>query len=260
MKNELMISAMPTESEFSMLQVISRNAANCGLYGGVGNEQKIFMVLLAARELGILPMQALNGGIWNIQGKIEISSRLMNAMIRRAGHSIKIVECNSEICILEGTRSDNGDSFKAQFTMQDARNAGLSGRSTWKSYAEDMLYSRAMSRLARRLFSDVIGTAYVEGEIRDAKSEKIEVEKIQLTVENSEDKQKLIAEFCSQHDQENPEFIEEYLTKYSQHWKRSIAQTIEDNRDEVFVVQFPKWVSQHKLKPIALEVLEQEDE
>jgi hypothetical protein len=30
-----------------------------------------------------------------------------------------------------------------------------------------MLYARAMSRLARRLFSDVIGTAYVEGEIRD---------------------------------------------------------------------------------------------
>jgi hypothetical protein len=35
-------------------------------------------------------------------------------------------------------------------------------------YPEDMLYNRALSRLARRLFADVIGTSYIEGEIREA--------------------------------------------------------------------------------------------
>lgn len=160
---------MPTPQEFQMLQVIAKNAQDSGLYAGVGQQSKIFMVLLAARELGVSPMLALNGGIWNISGKIEISARLMNGLIRRAGHSIKIIISNDEICTLLGVRGDNGDKFECSFSMADASKAGLSGGNVWKKYPADMLYNRCMSRLARRLFSDVIGNCYVEGEIREAK-------------------------------------------------------------------------------------------
>ncbi len=165
---------MPSAQEFQMLQVIAKNAQDSGLYSGVGQQSKIFMVLLAARELGVSPMLALNGGIWNIQGKIEISARLMNGLIRRAGHSIKIVISNDTICTLLGTRSD-GDSFETSFSMDDAIKAGLAGGNVWKKYPGDMLYNRCMSRLARRLFPDVIGNSYVEGEIRESK----EVEKLE---------------------------------------------------------------------------------
>lgn len=167
-------SMMPSQQEFQMLQVIAKNAQDSGLYSGVGQQAKIFMVLLAARELGVSPMLALNGGIWNIQGKIEISARLMNGLIRRAGHSIKIIVSNDTECRLLGTRSD-GDSFETSFDMNDAIKAGLAGGNVWKKYPADMLYNRCMSRLARRLFSDVIGNSYVEGEIREAK----EVEKLE---------------------------------------------------------------------------------
>jgi hypothetical protein len=158
---------LPNVHEFQMFQTIAKNAQASGLYKGVGEESKIFMILLAARELGVSPMLALNGGIWNIQGKIEISARLMNSLIRRAGHSLEIKECNNKVCILKGKRADNGDTAEASFTIEEAQLAGLSNRDVWKKYTQDMLYARAMSRLARRLFSDVIGTAYVEGEIRD---------------------------------------------------------------------------------------------
>lgn len=165
---------LPSQVEFQMFQTIARNAQLSGLYRGVGGEAQIFMILLAARELGISPMLALNGGIWNIQGKIEISARLMNGLIRRAGHSLTVVKSDNEICILKGKRSD-GDTFECSFSFEDAERAGLTGRDVWKKYTSDMLYNRCMSRLARRLFSDVIGTAYVEGEISDAK----EIEKLQ---------------------------------------------------------------------------------
>ena len=165
---------MPSAQEFQMLQVIAKNAQDSGLYAGVGQQAKIFMVLLAARELGVSPMLALNGGIWNISGKIEISARLMNGLIRRAGHSIKIIISNDTHCTLLGTRTD-GDGFECSFNMEDAIKAGLSGGNVWKKYPADMLYNRCMSRLARRLFSDVIGNSYVEGEIREAK----EVEKLE---------------------------------------------------------------------------------
>lgn len=172
---------MPSAAEFQMLQVIAKNAQDSGLYSGVGQQAKIFMVLLAARELGVSPMLALNGGIWNISGKIEISARLMNGLIRRAGHSIKIIVSNDTHCTLLGTRTD-GDSFECSFDMEDAIKAGLAGGNVWKKYPADMLYNRCMSRLARRLFSDVIGNSYVEGEIREAK----EVEKKERELEMAE--------------------------------------------------------------------------
>lgn len=171
---------LPAAQEFQMFQTIARSAKNSGLYGG--DENKIFMVMLAARELGIPPMLALNGGIWNIQGKIEISARLMNSMIRRGGHIMKITSTAKE-CVITGKRCDTGEEHTETFTIEMAAIAGLSSGNVWKKYPEDMLYNRCMSRLARRLFPDVIGTAYVEGEIKEAK----EVEKQELQQAQYED-------------------------------------------------------------------------
>lgn len=233
---------IPSESEFQLLQVVSRNAALSGLYGSVGSEQKIFMILLAARELGIPPMQALNGGIWNIQGNIEISSRLMNSMIRRAGHSLRILECNDKVCEIEGKRCDNGDSFSARFTIEDAAKAGLLSRgSCWKSYTEDMLYSRAMSRLARRLFPDVIGTAYVEGEIRESKLSPLpaEIKKI----ETEEEKELLLCAFLEKFPEIDLAKAKEFFYKYANHYGKSMEETLLDYQDEEkFKLDFAKWL------------------
>lgn len=54
-------ASVPTETEFQVIQMIAKNAAASGLYSGVGNEQKILMILLAARELGIGYMTVLRG-------------------------------------------------------------------------------------------------------------------------------------------------------------------------------------------------------
>jgi hypothetical protein len=161
-------SNFPSQIELQSVALIARTAHASGLYGGVGGEAKIMMILLAAKELGVGPCQALNGGIWSIQGKVEISARLMNGLIRRAGHSIKVVMSDDTCCTLLGTRSD-GDFFETSFTMDDAVKAGLANGNVWKKYPADMLYNRCMSRLARRLFSDVISECYVEGEISESK-------------------------------------------------------------------------------------------
>jgi len=218
----------PSEGEFQRLLIVSKNAAASGLYGGIGNEQKIFMILLAARELGIPPMTALNGGLWNIQGKIEISARMINAMLRKAGISISIKRMDAKGCILEGKRQDNGDSCIVQFLEEDAARAGVLGRKPWKENPEDMYFARAISKLGRRLAPDILGTAYVEGEIKDSKCEIIETKMFQEVDINTEETS--LTEYL-QGFSEDVEMRKEYLKKYANYWKKSITQTIEDYQD-----------------------------
>ncbi len=158
------MSMLPTMQDLQQIQLIARAACASGLYNEIGGEAKILMIMLAARELGVGMISALSGGIYIVKGKVSLSSRCMNGMIRKAGHSIRVIRSDSVICTILGTRKD-GDSFEASFSYEDAVKAGLNKGSSWQNYTEDMLYNRAMSRLARRLFADVISEAYIEGEI-----------------------------------------------------------------------------------------------
>jgi len=134
-------------------------------YAKMGPEG-IFAVVETAKSLGIDPRQALGGGLYYVKGKVEMSARMMNSLIRAQKHSItRDPKSNDEICILHGRRADNGDTWTESFSMEDAKRAGLTNNSVWKNFSRDMLFARALSRLARQLFPDVIGNVYVEGEI-----------------------------------------------------------------------------------------------
>lgn len=129
------------------------------------------MIMLAAREYGIGPAQALNGGLHIIEGKVELSARMMSALIRRAKHTLQIISSTNLECTIRGRRSDTNEMHTVTYTIEEAQNAGLiKDKGGWKKNPIDMLYARAVSRLARQLFSDVIGIGYIEGEISDSRA------------------------------------------------------------------------------------------
>lgn len=157
---------VPTDHEMTTFAVMAKTAVDSKMYKGVGEQAGVMMIMLAARELGIGPFLALNGGLNIINGKTEISARLMNAMIRRSGHSIKTIESTDSICTLRGVRADNGDAQETSYSLEEAKRAGLvKPGGGWTKNPKDMCFARALSRLARQLFADVIGTGYCEGEI-----------------------------------------------------------------------------------------------
>lgn len=140
----------------------------------------VFAVIETAKSLNVDPRQALGGGLYYVKGKVEMSARLMNALIRAKKHSITRDKRSDEtICILHGKRADNGDTWTESFSWEEAQRAGLTGNATWKNYTRDMLFARALSRLARQLFPDVIGNCYVEGELSYMPEEPEYVEPIQ---------------------------------------------------------------------------------
>lgn len=127
----------------------------------------IFAIIQKAHTVGISPLEAVGGAMYYVNGKVELSANSMNYLIRRAGHSItKDPKSDTKICILHGKRSDNGDTWTCSFSIEDAKKAGIY-KNVWEKYAEDMLFARALTRLARQLYPDVIKGCYVEGEVRD---------------------------------------------------------------------------------------------
>jgi hypothetical protein len=139
-------------------------------YAKMGSEG-IFAVVETAKSLGIDPRIALGGGLYYARGKVEMSARAMGALIRKHKHSItKDAKSTDKICILNGKRADNGDTWTASFSLEEAQKAGLTKNQTWQMYQQDMLYARALTRLARQLFPDVIGNVYITGEIDDENS------------------------------------------------------------------------------------------
>ena len=124
----------------------------------------VFAIIQTAKALGINPIQALQGGLYYFKGKIEMSARMMGALIRSRGHSFTISKIDNTTCTINGKRADTKDAMAASFSVDEAKKAGIY-KASWITYPQDMLYARTLSRLARRLFPDIIGNCYVEGEI-----------------------------------------------------------------------------------------------
>jgi hypothetical protein len=160
-----MTNLIPSGDEIRSIEIMAKNAAESKFFAKLNGFGGIFSIAMFARELGLPVMQCLFGGMTNIEGKIEIAPRMMNAMIRKAGHQIQIVKIDDNVCILKGVRCDTGEVYECTYSLGEATKAGLANKPNWKNYASDMLFARCLSRLARRLFADVIGSAYVEGEI-----------------------------------------------------------------------------------------------
>lgn len=155
-----------------------------------GHYQKLGMagicaVIQMARALNVDEIMALNGGLFPVDGKVEMDGRMMMMMIRQAGHSVtKDPSSTEDNIILKGRRADNGDTWSESFGTEDAKRAGLINKQIYQKYGKTMFVWRALSALARFLFADVIKGTYVRGEIDE------DLKLDQMTPEQYEDMSK----------------------------------------------------------------------
>lgn len=144
-------------------------------------QEGIFAIVSKAKSLGINPLEALNGGLYFVQGKVGMSSEMMACLIRGAGHSItKDPKSTNLQVILNGKRADNGDTWTITFSMEDAKRAGIA-KMMYDKYPAVMLYNRAMSMLARQLFPDVIkGAGYTHDELKEIAKSREESPRLEI--------------------------------------------------------------------------------
>lgn len=143
-------------------QVLSESRIVASAYRGRAAD--IVAAGLAGRAFGWDVMASMRN-FHVIEGSASMKPEAMLGLVRQAGHSV-VIENEAGIATAIGKRCDTGDEHTASFTLRDAEAAGLAGKKNWKQYEESMLTWRAVSKLCRNLFSDVVlGAGYVPEEM-----------------------------------------------------------------------------------------------
>ena len=137
----------------------------------------VLMVMDYGRALGVPMMQAVTQ-INIIKGKPAISPALMSAVVRRAGHKLRITQSgDGQAMAVTATliRHDDPDApFAVTWDLTRAKRAGLypgKGDSAWTKYPEQMLRARAISEVCRQGAEDALmGATYTPEELASSES------------------------------------------------------------------------------------------
>lgn len=123
----------------------------------VRNPQVAFAMMVKAHSFGLPEETAWDYFYENPYNKqIELKTTTKVALIAKAGGVIKTIENTNDKVTIECYRPTWGtETFS--FSYAEAQQAGLVNRNqTYNKYTRDMLWARAVSRAAARMFPDVI--------------------------------------------------------------------------------------------------------
>lgn len=132
---------------------------------------KILLVAETGSMLGIHPVAALQG-VNVIDGKPTLSPALMSALVRKAGHTLRVAtsgQIKDKTFTATATlirRDDPRNPFVVTWGFERAERAGLVGKGAWGKYPEAMFKARAISEVCREGAQDVfLGAAYTPEEL-----------------------------------------------------------------------------------------------
>lgn len=142
------------------------------------NPGNILLAIEIGAPLGFGAVQSING-INIIDGKPSMGADMVAALIRKAGHKLR-VHGDDQQAVAELVRADDPEyTFSVTWTLERAQAAGLLGKNNWKRYPAAMLKARAITEVAREGASDALyGVIYTPEELgaeTDAEGEVIDL-------------------------------------------------------------------------------------
>lgn len=138
------------------MERVAKACAASGYYRDAKDMTQALVKMLAGREMGVGPIQAL-GAIHIVEGKPTAGASLIAANVKRSGRYDYRVKLRSDIeCVLEWF--EHGKPVgESSFSIEDAKRAGLANKNNWKSYPRAMLFARALTEGVRVYCPDAAG-------------------------------------------------------------------------------------------------------
>lgn len=124
------------------------------------NEADMLLVMLTGEELGLSPLQSLRSfyPVRTSQGTVlTLTADAMLAVMYQNGIRFPVMEFTAQRAHIKARRQD-GQEYETEFTMEDARRAGLTERPMYSRYPDRMLRARAIARVFRDLAPHFCGS------------------------------------------------------------------------------------------------------
>ena len=119
-----------------------------GLFKDARDQNQAIVKILAGGEMGLGPVASMTG-LDIIQGNLTMSGNLQAAMIKaHPRYDYRIRKHDRTTCVIEFFQWELGEKDSLglhEFSMDDAKQAGLSGGTNWKKYPKAMLFNRCIS-------------------------------------------------------------------------------------------------------------------
>lgn len=133
------------------------------------NPGAVLYMLETAAMLGVNPMVGLTN-IHIIEGKPSLSANLQSALVREAGHRLRVWTEGSGAnlkAICEIVRSDDPDfAFRVEWGAEESKAAGVDNKDNWKKYRRSMLKARSITECVREACPEVLmGATYSPDEL-----------------------------------------------------------------------------------------------
>ena len=193
----LAVSPTPGRAEIANMTTIANAMAKSGcLSKSIRNPEQAFVIMLAGRELGVGPMQALRD-ISIIEGKTCLSAQAILARVHKLRLGVaRVITSTAEECEMYFERADDPENRgTVVWALADAVRAGLltadkngnitGGKDNWRKYPRAMLFNRCASEGAKRYFPDASGGLYTVEEMggEDEPGDIIDVDFVDVTPE-----------------------------------------------------------------------------
>lgn len=109
------------------------------------------------------------------RGKMTMSADLMGAVVRRAGHRLRLHEDGDSVTATLIRVDDPDYEFTVTWDKAKAQAAGLWGsRGPWQQYPRQMLRARAITEVCRQGASDALaGTVYTSEELESTPAQNV---------------------------------------------------------------------------------------
>lgn len=129
------------------------------------NPGNVLLAVEMGESLNIPTIQAINS-IHVIEGKPSASAALISALVRRAGHKLRVTGDDTH-AVAQIIRADDPDfTYESKWDLKRAQAAGLTGKGVWKSYPAAMLKARAITEVSRDACQEALmGVQYTPEEL-----------------------------------------------------------------------------------------------
>ena len=172
-----------TTSEEGLRQFLATLIDSKKLPTHIKTVEDAFTIAQMGKELGFPTMQAFHY-IIPIQGKLSLSAKATNALLRKGGVAFVTMEDgiytyannNAEPSTPDERPSGRRTTIKfvrdgmeelCTFTWKDAELQGLTTKDNWKRMPKEMLYARCLAKGANRIGADLLLGLYTTEEMAD---------------------------------------------------------------------------------------------